>query len=906
MRRACICRKRPLLYFFKISMAAKRPTLLLLDANALLHRAWHAIPPLTSPDGTVVNAAYGVTSVVLKMMKQEEPDLFVACWDTPEATFRHEAYAEYKAQRETKEDELYAQIPIAQESLAALGVPSLELPGYEADDLLGTLAVRGVREGYHVRIVTGDRDALQLIAPHVDVLAFKKGVSETRLFTAKEVEEEYGIAPEQLVYWKALRGDTSDNIPGVRGIGEKGASALVREYKTLDGIFKAAHDETSAMKDSVRQKLLEGEAQGRQALALVGIACDAPVKFDLKKATYTPDRDAFVALAAQYGFRSLIARFPGGGVADKAGGAPTRGKVKTKKEGSGPLSSVEEALVFLEEVQNAKEVVVALSIGAQESLFGGEGAESIVFGLPKKTGIVPSSLLGDAKVRKVAVGVLGSEKIGKVCHDAKRVMKELEAFDLPFAGIVHDTLIAAYLLAAGERSLDLEALTLQVTKQPLPTDAGRAAAEVQAIRAITEVQRAEMKETGADKVWERFERPLIPVLRDMERTGVLVDIPYLKKLSKELQTEKVKIEKKMETLVRHSFNPASPSQLAVILFEELGLPTKGIKRGKTGYSTAASELEKLEGTHEIISLIGEHREIAKLLSTYVDVLPTLVDADGRVHTTFNQAVAATGRLSSSDPNMQNIPIRTELGRKIRHAFIAPRGMTLLACDYSQIELRVVAAMSGDAKMLAAFRAGEDIHAATASAIWKVPLERVTSDQRRKAKAINFGILYGQGPHGLARVTGLSFAEAKDFIAAYYEAHPGVQRFLEKTKKEAVKNGYVETLFGRRRPIPDIVSNIPYLRAAAERMAINMPVQGTATGDLIKLALIALAKELPGVSSKTRMLLQVHDEVLFEVPTKDVKKVASAVKEIMETVESFGCPIEVDAKAGQNWEEMKGV
>jgi DNA polymerase-1 len=859
----------------------------------------------------VVNAAYGVTSVVLKMLKMEEPDAFIACWDTEAATFRHKAYKEYKAQRQEQPDELYDQVPITKEVLKTLGVPSVELDGYEADDLLGTFAARGVKDGYHVRIVTGDRDAFQLINPHVDVLTFKKGMSDTRLITAKEVKEDYGITPDQLIYWKALRGDTSDNIPGVRGIGEKGATELVQEHGTLEKIFKAAHDPRSTMKESIRKKLLEGEEGGRTALTLVGIDCDVPVTFDFKKAKAVPNREAFVQAAATYGFRSLIARFPGAGSVDaEEEMPPARKPAGTKKkkasDESAPISTEPEALAFLAEVQDAKDVTVSLVVGAQESLFGGGGVEALVFGLTKKVGIIPAALLAKSSVRKEVAAILSSPHVGKICHDAKRVMKELESLDLPLEGIAHDTLIAAYLLAAGERSLDLETLALQETKQPLPTDASRPVFEARAIRSIADTQKTEMAKTHADHVWERFERPLIPVLRNMERVGVLADIPYLKTLSKELQADKAALEKKMEKLVGHPFNPASPSQLAVILFDELGLSAKGIKRGKTGYSTAASELEKLEGTHEIIALIGEHRELAKMLSTYVETLPTLADTAGRVHTTFNQAVAATGRLSSSDPNMQNIPIRTELGRRIRHAFIAEKGMTLLSCDYSQIELRVVAAMSGDKKMLAAFHAGEDIHAATASAIWDVPLTEVTQDQRRKAKAINFGILYGQGPHGLARVTGLSYAEAKDFIAAYYKAHHSVRDFLDATKAKAQELGYVETLFGRRRSTPDIHSNIPYLRAAAERMAINMPVQGTATGDLIKLALIALAKDLPKISADTRMLLQVHDEVLFEVPTKEVKRVAAAVKDIMENVEKIGCPIVVEAKAGKNWEEMEKV
>jgi DNA polymerase-1 len=889
---------------------AARPKLLILDANALLHRAWHALPPLTSPEGKVVNAAYGMASVVLKLTKDEKPAAFIACWDTEAPTFRHEAYKEYKATRKEQPDELYDQVPIAKEVLETLGVKSIELDGYEADDLLGTLAVRAVKEGYDARIVTGDRDALQLIAPHIDVLTFKKGVSETKLFTDKEFEEEYGIKVAQFIDWKALRGDSSDNIPGVRGIGEKTATELLLKFKTLDGIFKAAHNPKSDLSDGVRKKLIEGEKSGRLALTLVGIDLNVPLKVKLADLTSSLDREAFIQTAAKYGFRSLIIRLP-----KEAGGAepPASSRVATKRTASPKkksdsevlqLSSEADVMSFLADVRCVDEISLVIASQAQESLFGGNSSQSIVIGLADKTGIIPSSLLSAKEIRRELADVLSSERIGKVSHDAKRVMKELEALKLDLRGIAHDTLIAAYLLAAGERSLDLETLVLQITGKPLPEGDARPAAEAQAIRVIAKTQREQMKEIGADRVWERFEKPLIPVLRDMERVGILIDVSYLKKLSKEMTEDKQNLEKKMEKLVGHPFNPASPSQLAVILFDEFKLSTKGIKSGKTGFSTAASELEKLQGQHPLIDFIFEHRELAKLLSTYVDTLPMQTDSEGRVHTTFGQAVAATGRLSSSDPNLQNIPIRTEAGRRIRRAFIASPGMELLSCDYSQIELRVVAALSKDEKMLAAFNSGLDIHTATAAAIWKVAPNEVTKDQRRAAKAVNFGIIYGQGPQGLARSAGIPFAEAKEFIAAYFDTYRGIKEYLDSTKAKAHELGYVETLFGRRRPIPDINSGMPQLRAAAERMAINMPVQGTATGDLVKLALIRLAQELPKISADARMLLQVHDEILLEVPQKDVKKVAAAVRDIMENIEKIGVPIVVDAKKGKNWEEME--
>ncbi len=895
-------------------MPAKRPKILILDANALLHRAWHALPPLTSPDGKVVNAAYGMASVSLKLIKEEKPDIFIACWDTEAATFRHEAYKEYKATRKEQPDELYDQVPVAKEILATLGIPSVEKDGYEADDLLGTFAVRAVKDGYDARIVTGDRDALQLIAPHIDVLTFKKGVSETKLFTAKEVQEEYGIAPTQLVDWKALRGDTSDNIPGVPGIGEKTASELLKKFKTLEGVFKAAKDPKSDIATGIRKKLIEGEKSGRKALTLVGIELDVPIKTKITDLKSSLDREAFIQTAATYGFRSLITRLPQDeatshvgvrGVRPERKDAQPRRASKSKSDAT-VFSAESDAMSFLADARCVEEVVLVVTSGVQGSLFGSSGVQSVTFGLKDRVGTIPVTLFSKTAIRRELADILSLERLGKICHDGKKAMKELETVQLDLRGIAHDTLIAAYLLAAGERSLDLDTLALQITGKPLADASDRPAAEARAIRQIAESQRKEMKETNADRVWERFEQPLIPVLRDMERSGILIDVPYLRRLSKEMTADKAKIEKKMEKLVGHPFNPASPSQLAVILFEELKLPTKGIKSGKTAYSTAASELEKLEGTHPIIDLIYEHRELAKLLSTYVDTLPEQADKEGRVHTTFNQTIAATGRLSSSDPNLQNIPIRTEAGRRIRHAFIASPGMELLSCDYSQIELRVVAALAKDEKMLAAFRSGLDIHTATAAAIWKVPLDDVTKDQRRAAKAVNFGIIYGQGPHGLARAAGIPFAEAKEFISAYFETYKGIKAWLDATKVMAHNQGYVETLFGRRRPIPDIHSGMPQLRAAAERMAINMPVQGTATGDLVKLALIRLAEELPKISSDARMLLQVHDEILLEVPAKDVSRVATAARDIMEHVEKIGVPIVVDAKRGKNWGEMKAV
>lgn len=882
-------------------MPKNRPKLLLLDANALLHRAWHALPPLKSPDGVVVNAAYGVTSVVLKMLKEEKPDAFIACWDTAAPTFRHEAYKEYKATRVEKEQELYDQISITKEILETIGIPSFEKDGFEADDLIGTLSVKGADKGYHVRIVTGDRDALQLIAPHVDVLTFKKGVSVTKLFTKKEVEEEYGVPPERLIDWKAIKGDPSDNIAGIQGIGDKGATELLQKFKTLEGVIKAAHDENTDIKEGMRKKILDGEKDGREALKLVAIDLDVPLKKKIEDLHAKLDRDAFIKLAGSYGFRSLIPRLPSGGKEPKAESGKPKAKGSKKFQ---TLKGEKDAEAFIDALKSEKRIVLDVVAGQQGSLFG-SGVEGIVIGTKDSSRFIPASIIEKKGVKKLLSDLLGNQKLEKVCHDAKEQMRLLETLDLPLQGIAHDTLLAAYLLAAGERKFDLEVLSLHLLGKEIPAGDKRNEVIVESLISISDHQSKELKETKLDKVMERFELPLISVLRDMERNGILIDVSYLEKLSKDVSKDKEKIEKKMEKIVGHDFNPASPSQLATILFDELGLPTKGIKKGKTGYSTAASELEKLEGEHEIIELIHQHRELAKLLSTYIDTLPSLADKEGRVHTTLNQAITATGRLSSSDPNLQNIPVRTELGRKIRRAFVAAPGTELVACDYSQVELRVVAALAKDKKMLQAFTSGADIHTTTAAEIWGVDPKDVTKDQRRAAKAINFGIIYGQGPMGLSRSAGISFAEAKDFIAKYFDTYKGIKTYLEVTKVKVRKNGYVETLFGRRRSIPDITSGVQALQAAAERMAINMPVQGT-SADLMKLAMIKVADGLSEVSKDSRLLLQVHDELLLEVPKKEVQEVATYVKETMERIEEIGVPIVVDAKAGKNWEEMKEI
>jgi DNA polymerase-1 len=897
-----------------LGMSHASKTALLIDGNALIHRAWHALPPLTAPDGKIVNAVYGFASVLMNIVAQERPTYLVVCWDTPEPTYRHEANPAYKAQRVEQPDAFYEQFPWVHEIVDVFGGTNVELPGYEADDLLATFATTLAKQGVEVTLLTSDRDVWQMIGPKIRVMAFKKGVTDTAIYDEKTLLEATGLRPDQIADYKALRGDPSDNLKGVPGIGEKTATDLLHAYDHFEGVFVAAHDASSKLTASVRQKLLNGEADGRATLPLVRLILDAPVAekmTDLERREV--DQDALRALFTRFGFKTLLARALG-----KTNSTSKKMKVETPAEpikrtkvSAIPKSvtaehvmspSAKDIEAFCATVQQEGFLIVRPQDVAQASLFA--EAPGIALGSSALSLLVSSSMLAGSIGKNIGA-LFADEAILKTGHGLKASMHWAARRGLVLRGVGFDTEVAAALLAAGENRYELAPLASVHLGMTMTDGDDRPLAEVDAIRALASFFADELSMQQLAPVWERFERPLIPVLAEMESNGILIDRPYFKELAERFRGEKARLEQEMEKLAGEPFNAGSPQQLGRILFDVLKIPSKGIKRGKTGISTAASELEKLEGAHPIIEKIGEYREVAKLLSTYVEALPGLTDEEGRVHTTYNQLGAATGRMSSTNPNLQNIPIRTELGREIRRGFVASKGHVLLSCDYSQIELRVIAALAKDAKMLEAFNQGVDIHTATAAAIWHVGLDEVTKDQRRAAKAVNFGIIYGQGPVGLSKVTGVPFEEAKQFIAEYFHVYAGVREYLDQTKVLARANGYVETLFGRRRPIPDINSPLPQFRAGAERMAINMPVQGTAA-DLMKLAMIEVAKQLPKISSKAKMLLQVHDELVFEVPQDEVADIAPKIVEIMQSVEKIGVPIVVDAKEGKNWDEMRSV
>lgn len=876
----------------------EKQSALLIDANALIHRSWHAIRPLTSPDGRLVNAVYGFTTSLLKIVADLHPTHVAICWDTPEPTFRHAAEPAYKAHRVEQPQEFYDQIPLVKQIVEALGMRNIEKPGFEADDIIGTIAVLLAKTDMDVTILTSDRDAWQLISPHISVLAFKQGVTETVRYDEKALFEKTGLSAKQIPEYKALRGDASDNLKGVPGIGEKTATALLQKYSTLEGVFQAAHSPKSEISKNIRAKLIEGEKGSRATLPLVNIILDVPLSItpnDLVR--HDIHENETKQLLRSLGFKKMIDRI----FASQAKTAVQPSAIQKNMKINSFSTKTVDLVTFIQSLHAQDDVVIHAIEKAQGSLF----QDGPLFALRSATLACFVTRVDCERVetKNLFSQMLLDEAIKKIGHDLKRTWHVCRACGFDMKGIFFDTQIAAYLLSSGEGKYELDSLAAALLEKKFSDDEERPLEEIAAIWELFHLYSKEISSHSLQTVLERFEIPLIPVLGNMEEVGILIDRPYFKALSEEFRSERQRLEKEMVDMAGEVFNPASPSQLSHVLFETLHISTKGLKRGKTGISTAASELEKLEGTHPIISKISEYREVAKLLTTYVDTLPQLADSQGRVHTTFNMTVAATGRLSSTNPNLQNIPVRTELGRRIRKGFISSKGKVFVSCDYSQIELRIIAALAKDARMLDAFHRHADIHTETAAAIWHIKPEDVTKEQRRAAKAINFGIIYGQGPQGLAKTAGVPFAEAKAFIEEYFVVYAGIHAYLESTRALAHSQGYVETLFGRRRPISDIHSSMPHIRAAAERMAINMPVQGTAA-DIMKLGLIRVAQHLASISTESYILLQVHDELVLEVPKHEAEIVASSVKEWMSSVVDIGCPILVEAHVGTNWEEMK--
>jgi len=913
--------------------------LILIDGNAIIHRAYHALPPLMTKSGELVNAVYGFTSTLLSVIEKFQPDYIIATFDLAAPTFRHKEFAEYKAHRVKADQELYDQIPRVKEVVRAMGIPILELAGFEADDVIGTLSrlADESQENVETLIVTGDLDTLQLVSDKTSVYTMRRGLTDSVLYGKNEIFERYGLVPSQLIDYKGLRGDPSDNIPGVKGIGEKTATELLKKYETLEGVYQNINE----IKGAVKDKLERDKMQAIQSKQLATIVRTVPVELDLGSAkTHEFDRTKLVKLFQELTFFSLIKRIPGN---DANPPASTRGDDRSSTRGgriNANLPIANDANVQKEEgvkdfkyeyieTDKAEEFFAVLSKQAEVAFYlkthGGKNWEKEILSVAFswKTGRAGGVEFNDDN--KFALkNIFENKDIGKIGYDIKGSVETLKKYDIELEGELYDVMIAAYMLNPGAKT-DFDRLVLGELGEEIapenkkgqlgllaPSPEDQSGETCRCADYIFKLKNGYVKKIAAisaeqnqahnlQKVFMDIEMPLIKILAEMEMTGVRLNTIIFKGISEKITTRIKNLEESVYADAGMHFNINSPKQLAEVLFEKMQLPTLDIKRGKIGYSTASSELQKLKSEHKIIEKIEEYREIFKLKTTYLDALPLLVDKDSRLHSAFNQTVTATGRLSSSEPNLQNIPIRTDLGQLLRVAFEAEKGWRLVAADYSQIDLRAVAHVSNDKKMIELFWAGEDIHTATAAEINQVTKSQVTKKLRSAAKALNFGVIYGMSVFGFSTSAGISRDEAKKFIDAYFEKFTGVATYMRTTKEEAKANGYVETEMGRRRYVPEINAPNFQVAAAGERMAINMPIQGM-SADIVKLAMIKVYEEYAN-NPDVQMLLQVHDEIILEVKENLAEAVGARVKEIMEQVYKLKVPLVVDVKIGDNWGEV---
>jgi DNA polymerase-1 len=895
----------------------ERPLLLLFDGNALVHRAFHALPPLTQrKTGELVNAVYGFASTLLKVFADFKPTHWAIAFDRPTPTFRHEMFEEYKAQRPATPEELKGQIKRVHRLVEAFHIPVFEIDGFEADDVLGTLSRQADEQGIETIIVTGDNDMLQAVLPRVKTLAPRRSFTDTVLYDEEAVEQKYGIRPEQLADLKALAGDVSDNIPGLPGVGEKTATKLLQQYGSLRGIYDHIDD---IAPDKLRDTLREYRNRAFQNKELSTIVKDVPIKLDLKTCQVSHyDRNEVARLFQELEFINLLPRLPQMKAESSQASAVKSHMANTETALGELIGELEKAEGLAIDVETTGEKAVTADLIGIAISPGRGKAFYIPLG---HQGLSQPPQLPLARVTARLKPVLENASTGKVAYDGKHVMAVLAGCGVKLENLDFDPMLAAYLL--GEKSLGLKALAFNKLGMEIvtPTEltgtgkkqsslalleasrvAGHACTSVDVVWGLRERLEAELRQQGLWQLFTEVEMALVPVLVAMEDNGILLDTDLLREMSLEMGKELLRLEKEIYGSVGHQFNINSPQQLGKVLFEDLRLPQS--RRTKTGYSTEASVMEALRGVHPVIELILQYRQLSKLKSTYVDALPALVNhKTKRVHTTFNQTGTTTGRLSSSDPNLQNIPIRTELGNKIRKAIIAPPGAFLLSADYSQIDLRVLAHLSQDPSLIAAFDQDEDIHASTASKLLGIPEKEVTSEMRRNAKTVNFGVIYGMSDYGLEQATKLSREEAARFIALYFEKYPKVKEYLEATKEQARKLGYVQTVLGRRRFLPEVNSANRMVREAAERMAINAPVQGS-SADIIKIAMINLHREMEKRNLKSKMLLQIHDELLFEVVEAEVAEMKSLVSEIMPHAFELRVPVKIDIKLGKNWAEMR--
>lgn len=870
--------------------------LVIIDGNSLAHRAFHALPLLSTTTGYFTNAVYGFTTMLQKIIRQEGPDYLAVAFDAGRLTFRNKEYGQYKAQRKPTPDELRPQFPLIKKVLAALRIPFLEVEGYEGDDVIAEVVRAAEKKGLEVLIVSGDRDLLQLVTEQTKALLTRKGISDLECFTPAMVQEKYGIEPTQIADYKGLKGDQSDNIPGVPGIGAKTAAKLLKQFPSLEECL-ANLDKLPAKNAA---QLSKYEDQALMSKRLATLAENVPIKVDFAELIREePDYEALVNIYQQLEFKTLLK--------DIQCEMPSHLTAPDEFKNYSLVNTITELTEIVEKIKAAGEF--AFHFEQQQvsphqaplSVLGvawGDCCASISF---------PKGAQEQGEFLIALDELMADPDCVKLCHDAKAELIICKRYGLEIKGIKGDTMLAAHLLNSSLSNPELDELSIKHLNQVVDfaQDEKGVAQRATIIKQLWPMLIAALKSDDLEDLFYKLELPLSAVLADMEIQGVKLDLERLKEMSGELNKHLLTLTEDIYFLAGEGFNINSPKQLAYILFEKLKLPV--IKKTKTGYSTNAEVLEKLAPLHALPAKLLEYRQLAKLKSTYVDGLQSLVDTKtGKVHTTFNQTITATGRLSSTEPNLQNIPIRDELGRKVRQAFIPSElGWVLLAADYSQIELRVMAHMSQDLRLLADFRHGEDIHTRTAASIFGVAQEDVTPELRRKAKGVNFGIIYGITDYGLARDVHVSREEAGQYIENYFLHYPGVKRFIEKTIVDAREKGFVQTLFQRRRYLPDLLSSNRNIRAFGERTAVNTPIQGSAA-DIIKLAMLRIQQELQEKGLMAHLLLQVHDELIFELPEKELESLVSLVRLGMENVVELDVPLKVDIEAGPNWNDMQDV
>lgn len=911
--------------------------IIIIDGNALIHRSFHALPTtLQTKDGKITNAAYGFASFLIKALSELKPTHAVLTLDKKAPTFRHRAYEQYKATRIKAPQELYDQIPMVKEIARAFSLPIFELDGFEADDLIGTIAkdINKKNPKIEVIIITGDTDTLQLVNKKTKVYSMSRGLTDSVLYDEEKIIERYGIKAEQLIDFKALKGDSSDNIPGVTGIGEKTAVELLQNFSTLDNIYKNINN--PKIKERTKELLLKNKDMAYLSQDLVTINLSAPIIFKLEDTQIKQfDKNLINDTFSRLEFKSLLTRVLNLNFVKNDPDNNIDKFSRNKTSFNYQLINEEKKFQnFLKKIKEQKIIAIDTETNSLDSLsakllgisFCFKANEAYFIDLRNQSN--QADLFGSQKnnhnwLEKIKV-IIEDESIEKIGHNIKYDLQVLENYNINIKGKIFDTMIASYLLNPENRQHNLDSLSFaelnweKISSTELLGDKKNkfedvdpeklslySCEDVDCTFKLKEILEKKLKKEKLLELFNTMEIPLIKVLSEMERNGIMLDIGFLKKLGDKITKEINNLTKKIHDLANTKFNINSTKQLKEVLYEKLNISPTGIKKTKTGFSTAGDELEKIKHLHPIIELIQEYRELKKLSSTYVESLPQLISPlDKRIHTSFNQTITATGRLSSSDPNLQNIPTRTELGNKIRQAFTASPGKNLLNLDYSQIELRIMAHLSEDKNLISAFQNKLDIHKSTAANINKIKLEEVSYQLRQQAKAINFGILYGQGPHGLSQNAGIPYQQAREFINQYFLSYPQVKEFINKTISMASKQGYTSTMFGRIRPIPEINSSEIMKKKAAERMAINSPIQGSAA-DIIKMAMIKISSEIKN-QTDIKMLLQVHDELIFEVDNDKINYYYQKIKEIMENVVELKVPLLIEARSGKNWGEMENI